>query len=133
MGEKFRSMRGTVRLASTKGHVILVGDEFVDVPDVLVEQALAKKCIPESMYQELKQEVAAEKNPSGFEDEDEGDQERKLKVLEALSKLTALKEQGEEQTPGGEALEYYGKPRVAAVSELAGFKVKAVEIEEALK
>jgi len=125
---RYKSVRGRVRLASTKGKIIYVDDAFVKVPPELEEAALKARCIPESIFQEavnfLRQEEAVV--------EEEVDDERKNKVIGALQKLAKMKEAGEEETPGGQRLEYGGKPRVDAVSELAGFRVKMVEIEEVL-
>jgi hypothetical protein len=179
MAERFKSLRGDVRLASIQGgHVVIVGQEFAEVPDCLVSEAMANRCIPESMYNELKAQVAAESGgitpvidppvdppdipaivvpvvdppvltpidlppvappippeaPVPIPPDPIGAAaDRRAQIIAALQALASLKEAGTLTTAKGETLEYQGKPRVDAVSELAGFRVKAAEIEEALQ
>jgi len=59
--QRFKSITGaTKRIASTSGHVILVGDEFTEVPDHLISDAQAAGLLSEEIYLEAKAAVEAE-------------------------------------------------------------------------
>lgn len=49
---KFRSRSDSevARLASTTGHIILVGQEFVEVPQHMESEAYANGCVSEELY-----------------------------------------------------------------------------------
>lgn len=47
----------TARLASTSGHVVIVGPEFVEVPIHLEPEAHAQGCLSEEMYDAVRGEV----------------------------------------------------------------------------
>ena len=125
--EKFKSKTGKdVRLASTSGHVVIVGEDFKEVPPMLEPKALAAGLIPKSLYDEVKSDLKKELS------NDEPAGAKKRKILEALQRIAAETEQGKEETAGGEKLVHNGKPVLAAVSEYAGFTVKTSDIEDAL-
>lgn len=125
--EKFKSKTGKdVRLASTSGHVVIVGEDFKEVPPMLEQKAMAAGLIPKSLYDEVKSDLKKELS------NDEPAEAKKRKILEALQRIAAETEQGKEETAGGEKLVHNGKPVLAAVSEYAGFTVKTADIEDAL-
>ena len=150
MAEKFKALADPVRLATTEGgHTVVIGEDFVEVPAVLVPKALASGCIAESMYNKMRADIEKEVKgskaekpkdqvppkepetaPSGEIDPEE---EREAKIVMALKKIEELKSKGLDETPSGKKLEYKGNPRVDAVSELAGIKVMAADIEAILK
>ena len=125
--EKFRSKTGRdIRLASTSGHVVIVGEDFKEVPPMLEQKAMAAGLVPKSLYDEVKSDLR--KEISG----DVASDAKKRKILEALQRIAAETEQGKEETAGGKKLIHNDKPVLAAVSEYAGFTVKTADIEDAL-
>lgn len=44
------------RVASTSGHVIMIGKEFVDIPEHLIPEAYGQGCISEEVYNSIKSE-----------------------------------------------------------------------------
>lgn len=44
------------RVASTSGHVIVIGKEFVDIPEHLIPDAYGQGCISEEVYNSIKRE-----------------------------------------------------------------------------
>ena len=56
---KFRSRRDgeVIRIASTSGHIVLVGDEFVEVPEHMEPDAYAAGCVSEALYNSIKADM----------------------------------------------------------------------------
>ena len=56
---KFRSRSDeqVIRLASTSGHIVLVGKEFVEVPEHMESQAYAEGCVSEALYNSIKADM----------------------------------------------------------------------------
>ena len=56
---KFRSRRDgeVIRIASTSGHICLVGSEFVEVPDHMEPDAYAAGCVSEALYNSIKADM----------------------------------------------------------------------------
>ena len=56
---KFRSRRDgeVIRIASTSGHICLVGSEFVEVPDHMESDAYAAGCVSEALYNSIKADM----------------------------------------------------------------------------
>lgn len=130
--ETFKSKVGEVRLSATSGHVCIVGEDWTEVVEALVPEALKKGLIPKSLYDEAAEEVRlqaakdVQTNPGK-------DTEREAAIVEALDQLQQMVDSGESATVGGNKLIHNGNPMVGAVSELAGFKVSVGDIEQALK
>ena len=53
-----RSNSEVARLASTSGHIILVGQEFVEVPQHMEAEAYANGCVSEEIYNSIKADMA---------------------------------------------------------------------------
>ena len=53
-----RSNNEVARLASTSGHIILVGEEFVEVPQHMEADAYANGCVSEEIYNSIKADMA---------------------------------------------------------------------------
>lgn len=51
---------GPVRITSTSGHIVLVGEDFVEVPEHMEPDALANGCISEDGYERLREEIKKE-------------------------------------------------------------------------
>jgi len=158
MPEYFKTRNGQkpVRLASTSGHVVIVGSEWQEVLDPMVPDALKHGLLSKELYDAALAEVRdgmplgdkppatpapvpPEAPPADTAEEDAAKAavaaERHKTVLLAVKSVLDLKEQGETLTPGGKTLVSVlnGVPKVDAVSEFAGFKVSGAEIEEALR
>ena len=130
--EKFKSITGkNVRIASTSGHVVIVGPDFVAVPDDLAGEAMAAGLLPESIYNEAKKAAEGELAGSGSL-KTELDAEKKSGILAALAKINDMVNSGVELTPNGNKLVNRGKPVLSAVSEFCGFEVKTADVEAAL-
>ena len=56
---KFRSRRDgeVTRVASTSGHICLIGSEFVDVPEHMESDAYAAGCVSEALYNSIKADM----------------------------------------------------------------------------
>jgi hypothetical protein len=164
MPELFKTKKGQPpqRLASTVGHVVVVGANWQVVPDCLVSEALKKGLLSKDLYNQAMEEVRKEaladitsgqtttENNPGTEPsaagegenkenkptdkEPDSQEDHKLAITKAVLKVLELSE-STDKTPGGKPLLSVnnGKPKVDAVSEIAGFKVSAAEIDEALQ
>ena len=164
MPELFKTRKGQapVRLASTSGHVVIVGSDWQEVLDPMIPDALRSGLLSKELYEAAMAEVKANLPPPAPEappappapEAPEAPEappaappapapnpdpaqhlERTKVVLTAVKAVLDLKATGESVTPGGKALVSVlnGVPKVDAVSELAGVKVTAAEIEEALR
>ena len=106
---KFRTLSGTRRIATLKGHVFIVGEDFVDVPEEAIDEVKAAGCISEEDYKALKKKLMEDEGGSGSDpDEDPEEKERAamkvqqkkqhdeiiLKIKDAM--LDAIAEHGEE-------------------------------------
>ena len=150
--ERFKVRKGQkpVRLAATTGHVTHVTEEWTDVPDQLVDEALRKRCIPESMFKDVENEITGEydegapnggskegdENPPGADTGGEGgDAERSAAILAALDRIKAEVDAGKEKTESGRGLlTAKNEPSVDAVAEYSGLTdVSRKEINAVLK
>lgn len=125
--EEFKTRSGEVRLASTSGHVVTVGEEFVPVPDELVSQALANRCIPKELYD---QALADAKKEAATVVVDPAEAEA---IRTALARISDELEAGKKETEKGVALETStGLPTVEAVEEYSGLNVTRKMINEVI-
>ena len=133
--EEFKTMDGSFkRLASTSGHVVVVGPDWTPVPEVLVEEALRARCVPKSLLESkpAEEDLLKDQPPGGGNPPPAGPS--KEAILAALAKVDAAVEEGKDTTPGGVKLQTdRGQPAVDAVSEYVGAKVTRAEIEAALQ
>lgn len=130
--EEFKTMDGShKRLASTSGHVVVVGSEWTRVPDVLAEQALAARCLPRSMFAENKEAGSGEEK---LFDPGRVKGGQKEMILAALQRIDDEGRAGAVESAGGvKLLTGQGLPSVEAVSEYAGLKVTRADIEAAFQ
>lgn len=141
--EKFKARpgQGKVRLASTTGNVCLVGEEWKDVPESLVTEALKKRLIPKDFYDDIRKEVEAEltgggENPEGAKTEGPNPpDERQQAILKALARIAAEVKDGKTETENGvKLLKNDNTPQVRAVAEYSGVQdVTSKDIEEAIQ
>lgn len=56
---KFRSRRDdeVIRIASTSGHICLVGNEFVEVPEHMEADAYSAGCVSEALYNSIRADM----------------------------------------------------------------------------
>ena len=128
---KFRSRnKDVVRLASTMGHVCLIGQEWVEVPDHMEGDAYSKGCISEEMYDTIKETIDKEEEqetiPAGDGDTldfspatDEG--VRNATIKEAIDKII--------DEPEPSDFTARGLPNLAVLSERCKFPVPKVVME----
>lgn len=149
MPETFKTRRNQdpVRLASTSGHVAIVGKEWVEVPDSLVPDALKNGLLSKELYDaamaEARQEAVLDithETPVAVVKEEilakdlQEEETRETKILKAVQTVMQMALTGREETEGGMKLlsQTTKQPMVNAVSEIAGFRVMANEIDEAM-
>ena len=147
--EEYRSRTGEpVRVASTSGHVIVVGKEFMPIPPALEAEVIAKGCVSRTLYNEMAREIFGQEavptapptdNPlyeppveEPVQEENALPQDHDLDILEALRKVRIMIDAGETHTEKGNKLAFRGKPLKDAVSEIAGFEVTGKDIERVL-
>jgi hypothetical protein len=52
-----RNKEAVVRIASTSGHIVLIGNEFVDVPEHMEAEAYANGCVSEELYKSIRADI----------------------------------------------------------------------------
>ena len=123
---KFRSRRDgeVIRIASTSGHICLVGSEFVEVPDHMEPDAYAAGCVSEALYNSIKADMekdAAAKAAlvGGALTEDQKHEAIKVAIgamLDSKDESSFTKE---------------GLPNMKALVKQTGFTVSKEEMEKA--
>lgn len=129
---KFRSRnKDIIRLASTIGHVCLIGEEWSEVPEHMESEAYSKGCISEEMYETIKDTIDKEEGnvtdiPVGDGDTldfspatDEG--VRNVTIKEAIDKMI--------DEPKPSDFTARGMPNLSVLSERCGFPVPKVFME----
>ena len=130
--EKFKTRSGEVRLASTSGHVVTVSEEFVPVPDELVSQALANRCIPKDLYDQALADAKKEAAGGDGDNANMGGDDVNM-ISTALARISEELEAGKTETEKGVALETStGLPTVEAVEEYSGINVTRKMINEVI-
>lgn len=107
---KFRTRSGSIRLATTSGHITWLTEEWRDLPEVFHAEAWASGCISEDMAQVLQ----GEEKPRGD------------KVKAAISQMV-------KEGPVNDK-NYWteaGVPQLKKLREIAGFEVTASERDQA--
>ena len=114
---KFRSRTTseTVRIASTSGHIVLVGNDFVEVPDHMVADAYAAGCISEDMYLSIKDELQKQAEADAKIDRPAVVDEKMQQMLDSEDKSYFTKE---------------GLPNKKVLNTLCGFTVSNDEFEK---
>lgn len=123
---KFRSRKtGAVqRLASTSGHILLVGDEFVEVPEHMEAEAYANGCISEELYNSIKSDMEADATAQSALVGGELSAEQKAEAIKAA--ITAMLDSAEEG-----AFTAAGLPNLKVLSKATGFSVSKEDMEAA--
>lgn len=132
MAKYVNPLGGTVRLASLSGHVILVGEEPVEIPSHMESEARSKGCRSEEEYEMLKQRIIEQSGGSNPQDDGQGSKTKGSSGDEDSEKLEKVKAVMRQMVEA-EKDEYFtaqDKPRANVVDELAGFEV-AKEMREA--
>lgn len=113
---KFRSPTDQpIRVATTDGHVILIGPELREVPNRFVKAAVAEGAIPEGVPVELMQ---SDKDTQPKADD------RDAVIRRALTDMVEAAKDG---SGAPDEFTANGLPSVGAVSKRAGFKVSREE------
>jgi len=116
---KFRSRnKKPTRIASTTGHVVLVDQEWIDVPEHMEGDAYAAGCISEEMYDTIKNLDAPEGN--------------KVNILELGERMGTVKNAINEMIEDdGDNFTKAGLPNLSILSARCGFTVPKKEMIEA--
>ena len=128
---KFRSRSDSevARLASTTGHIILVGQEFVEVPQHMESEAYANGCVSEELYNSIKADIAkgaltGGATPAGITLPAGAGQDDRLTVIRQA--IQGMLDGGEEG-----AFTAAGLPNLKVLSGKCGFQVAKDEMEAA--
>ena len=123
-----RSDNDVARLTSTSGHIVLVGQEFVEVPQHMEAEAYANGCVSEELYNSIKADMArgalaggegkGVQLPSGVTDE-----ARPEVIRRGILEMLDGKEEG--------AFTAAGLPNLKVLSGKCGFQVAKDEMESA--
>ena len=135
---KFRSRSDSevARLASTTGHIILVGQEFVEVPQHMESEAYANGCVSEELYNSIKADMAkgalatgegGDAKPAGGIKlpSDTGQSDRPAVIRQAIQGMLDGGEDG--------AFTAAGLPNLKVLSGKCGFQVSKDELESVWK
>ena len=135
---KFRSRSDSevARLASTTGHIILVGQEFVEVPQHMESEAYANGCVSEELYNSIKADMAkgalatgegGDAKPAGGIKlpSDTGQSDRPAVIRQAIQGMLDGGEDG--------AFTAAGLPNLKVLSGKCGFQVSKDEMESVWK
>ena len=55
-----RTKGEVIRIASTSGHIVLIGDEFTEVPEHMESEAFSKGCVSEALYNSIREDMKAD-------------------------------------------------------------------------
>lgn len=123
---KFRSRKDdeVVRIASTSGHICLVGSEFVEVPDHMEADAYAAGCVSEAIYNSIRADMDRDaKAKAALITGALTDEQRQLAIKTAISTMLDSNDEG--------SFTAQGVPHLKKLSSLAGFQVSKEEMEAA--
>ena len=123
-----RTKGEVTRIASTSGHIVLVGDEFVEVPEHMEADAFSKGCISEALYKSIRADMEADLKKSsamvalvgGGSPEDA---DRSPVIIAKINEMMDSAEDG-----------YFtkaGLPNLKILETLCGFRVSKEEMEAA--
>ena len=129
-----RSNSEVARLASTSGHIILVGQEFVEVPQHMEAEAYSNGCVSEEIYNSIKADMAkgalatgegGDAKPAGGIKlpSDTGQSDRPAVIRQAIQGMLDGGEEG--------AFTSAGLPNLKVLSGKCGFQVAKDEMESA--
>ena len=143
---KFRSRSDSevARLASTTGHIILVGQEFVEVPQHMESEAYANGCVSEELYNSIKADMAkgAEQAAKEMLAGAIGSGEQQVSAIKLPSgeiinedRSAVVRKAIQGMLDGGEdgAFTAAGLPNLKVLSGKCGFQVSKDEMESVWK
>ena len=114
--KKFKMIKGTARIASTSGHIMIIGQDYVEVPEHMESDAMAAGCISEEMFEQIKSGVSPE--PAPLTDSDRMD-----KIVESIKVMY------QEDTPDNFTRQ--GLPDKRTLAGKCGFKPTTEEFDAA--
>lgn len=125
---KSRSRGESVRIASTSGHICIIGDEFTEVPEHMESEAYANGCISEALYQSIKadMEADAKKAAAALALNGGGAPEGSDRSPVIIAKINEMMDSTEDG--------YFtkaGLPNLKVLETLCGFRVSKEEMEKA--
>ena len=137
-----RSNSEVARLASTSGHIILVGQEFVEVPQHMEADAYANGCVSEEIYNSIKADMAKGAEQAAMEmlAGATGSGAQQVSVIKLPSgdiiredRPSVIRQAIQGMLDGGEegAFTAAGLPNLKVLSGKCGFQVAKDEMEAA--
>ena len=121
---KFRSRRDgeVIRIASTSGHICLVGSEFVEVPDHMEPDAYAAGCVSEALYNSIKADMEKDADAkAALVGGALTEEQRSAAIKLAIEAMLDGKEEGSFTTAG--------LPNMKVLVKQTGFPVSKEEME----
>lgn len=130
-----RSNSEVARLASTSGHIILVGQEFVEVPQHMEAEAYSNGCVSEEIYNSIKADMAKGALATGEGGDSKPDGGIKLPSGDIIreDRPSVIRQAIQGMLDGGEdgAFTAAGLPNLKVLSGKCGFQVSKDEMEVA--
>ena len=135
---KFRAVRGSVRLASTSGHVVIVTEGWTEVPDCLEKEALANGCISQEMANAILGQNSENWVPPDQNTDETGtqgnnepgtDPQDEIKAKRINDIVRAIETMAKENNP-----KYFtkrGEPNKVHLKNFVGYQFSEEEYEEA--
>lgn len=132
-----RSNSEVARLASTSGHIILVGQELVEVPQHMEAEAYANGCVSEEIYNSIKADMAKGALATGEGGDSKPADGIKLPSGDIIreDRPSVIRQAIQGMLDGGEegAFTAAGLPNLKVLSGKCGFQVAKDEMEAAWK
>lgn len=123
-----RSKDEVTRLASTTGHVCLIGQEWAEVPEHMEGDAYSKGCISEEMFETIKDTLAKEAAEGGKGETADLDLDKETKEGARNATIkTAIDKMIDDPKPSDFTAR--GLPNLAVLSERCKFPVPKVVME----
>lgn len=119
---KFRTRKGSLRLATTLGHVTHLTEEWKELPEIFHAEAYANGCISDEMAEVLAKD--------GSLDESKVDVDQSPEQTRMDSVRAAVKEMNDAREVDGMFTDS-GLPNLRRLREIAGFEVTAEERDTA--
>jgi hypothetical protein len=114
---QYKSMTGKVeRIASTSGHILMIGEDYVDVPEHMEGDARAAGCVSKDMFEKIKGGNVPPPEPMGHE-------ERMEVIVDKIKEMAASNDPND--------FTARGKPNLKVLAGKCGFRPDKEEFESA--
>ncbi len=107
-----------VRVASTSGHIVFIGDKFVDIPKHMEPEARSLGCVSEESYNQIKAGLREEPKPLTYE--------QRIQIV-----MSGIKMLAETDSPENSNFTSEGLPNKTKLYLITGFRPTPEEFDEA--